>query len=175
MNNIFPIFIESHFLGAFNKMYERNYLDDPATACCIYLVIAIGARSTMQMTVAATHFTAAWSFYDALVASPYIMSVQALILMVNFSTSCCWLDANLSQTIELMNCNKEGQAILAIGTAIHIAQSLGLHRSLSIHKHPHERGFVQKNYNFRTCIWWTCYCLDKWVFIFCAIGIRRQN
>jgi hypothetical protein len=68
---------------------------------------------------------------------------------------------NYTQTLELMNQNKEGQAVFAIGTAIRMAQSLGLHRALSAHKAAIELTFVEKNYHLRSCIWWTCYCLDK--------------
>ncbi len=63
--------------------------------------------------------------------------------------------------MELLNFHKEGQAILVVGAAIRIAQSLGLHRSLQAHTHPHEKNFIQKEHNLRNKIWWTCYCLDK--------------
>ncbi|PYH93143.1 hypothetical protein BO71DRAFT_7372 [Aspergillus ellipticus CBS 707.79] len=45
--------------------------------------------------------------------------------------------------------------------ATRIAQSIGLHRSLSTHYHPHELQFVMKEHNLRDCVWWLCYCLDK--------------
>ena len=60
-----------------------------------------------------------------------------------------------------MHCNKDGQAMLAVGTAVRISQSLGIHRSLSAHKQPRERGFVEKEYHLRSRVWWVCYCLDK--------------
>lgn len=60
-----------------------------------------------------------------------------------------------------MSRNKEGQAIFAIGNAIRIAQSLGLHRALSSHKHAQEQNFVARHYQLRQCVWWVCYCLDK--------------
>lgn len=65
------------------------------------------------------------------------------------------------QTIELMNQNKEGQAIFTIGTAIRMAQSLGMHRALSAHKEVIELNFIEKDYHLRSRVWWTCYCLDK--------------
>jgi hypothetical protein len=64
-----------------------------------------------------------------------------------------------------MNSHKDGQAILSIGLAIRIAQSIGLHRSLAAHKHPYEKEFVRKEHHLRNCVWWTCYCLDKYAIL----------
>jgi hypothetical protein len=61
-----------------------------------------------------------------------------------------------------MNFHKDGQAILCIGSSIRIAQSIGLHRSLAAHTHPYEKEFVRKEHNLRNCVWWACYCLDKY-------------
>ncbi|KAJ5634263.1 hypothetical protein N7528_002105 [Penicillium herquei] len=65
------------------------------------------------------------------------------------------------QALYLMNTGRESQALLHIGIATNIAQSIGLHRSLSAHNHPHEFQFVLKEHSLRICIWWACYCLDK--------------
>lgn len=83
MNNLFPILSESQFRVAAEEFYRKGHVDDPALACCLYLVVAIGARSSRETSVSKTHFAAAWTLYDAVVASPYILSVQALVLMVS--------------------------------------------------------------------------------------------
>lgn len=142
---MYPILIETDFWNLFSSMYSQGYLSDPAQACTIYLVLAIGSRSTSRTDISKLHLDAAWNLFSSLIAAPYLPSVQALLLMA----------------IELMNCNKEGQAILVTGNAVRIAQSLGLHRALASHLHPHERGFVQQDYQLRTNVWWVCYCLDK--------------
>uniref|UniRef100_L7JBG1 Zn(2)-C6 fungal-type domain-containing protein n=1 Tax=Pyricularia oryzae (strain P131) TaxID=1143193 RepID=L7JBG1_PYRO1 len=52
-------------------------------------------------------------------------------------------------------------AYLAIGSAVRMAQSIGLHRRLAAHKRPQELVFVQKDIGLRSRVWWTCYWLDK--------------
>ena len=86
MNDIFPIFTEGQVRLAVQQFYRQGYLEDAPVACCIYLVVAIGARSTGQTNVSSSHFAAAWALYDALIASPYLSSVQALVLMVQCAT-----------------------------------------------------------------------------------------
>ncbi|KAL3475854.1 fungal-specific transcription factor domain-containing protein [Aspergillus californicus] len=130
----------------FNDHYERFYQADrtlePAVVSCVLLAIALGCEDS---EVADLHFRAAWDLYGDLVAHPYLSSVQAFILM----------------SLYLTNAGRENQAHLNIGIAARIAQSIGLHRSLSTHNHPHEFGFVLKEHSLRSCIWWVCYCLDK--------------
>lgn len=65
------------------------------------------------------------------------------------------------QALYLINTGRDSQALLSIAIAVNIAQSIGLHRSLSIHNHPHEFQFILKEHRLRSCVWWVCYCLDK--------------
>ncbi|KIW18217.1 hypothetical protein PV08_02505 [Exophiala spinifera] len=148
IHRILPFLDELHVRKMVDDFYDHGIVHEQVNVCCIYLLIAIGARSfsgSDAEQISTTHFAASWSMHDIILAAPYLASVQCLILM----------------TIELTNQNKEGQAIFAIGTAVRIAQSLGLHRPLSAHKEIIELRFVQKNYRLRSCVWWTCYCLDK--------------
>lgn len=82
----FPFIHEPHFRKSFEDYYSSNTSDDLVNICCIYLVIAIGARSLPNSSsISADHFSATWSMYDAILASPYLSSVQCLILMVRLT------------------------------------------------------------------------------------------
>ena len=60
-----------------------------------------------------------------------------------------------------MSQNRESQAVFTIGTAIRMAQALGLHRALSAHKEIIELNFIVKDYHLRSRVWWSCYCIEK--------------
>ncbi|PWY80309.1 hypothetical protein BO94DRAFT_626109 [Aspergillus sclerotioniger CBS 115572] len=145
VNCLFPILSRSQFLAEYEAFYLTKQSTDAAFVCCYYMVLALGARGSMMSTAPTDLFRLAWELYNRVVSTPYLQSVQVLLLMA----------------LELINCNKDGQAIIAVGTAVRIAQSLGLHRGISAHKQPYERGFVEKEYHLRASIWWVCYCLDK--------------
>ncbi|PYI10265.1 hypothetical protein BO78DRAFT_426853 [Aspergillus sclerotiicarbonarius CBS 121057] len=145
VNCLFPILSRSQFLAEYEDFYRTRQSTDAAFVCCYYMVLALGARGSMTSAAPTEFFQLAWELYNRIVSTPYLQSVQALLLMA----------------LELINCNKDGQAILAVGTAVRIAQSLGLHRGISAHKQPYERGFVEKEYHLRASVWWVCYCLDK--------------
>ena len=72
------------------------------------------------------------------------------------------------QTLCFLEAGKDGQAILCIAFAAQMAQSIGLHRSLFIYRHPREIAYILKDHDLRNRIWWTCYCLDKYVG-FCSL------
>ncbi|PYI02718.1 hypothetical protein BO78DRAFT_422282 [Aspergillus sclerotiicarbonarius CBS 121057] len=140
---LFPIFDWKVFSASYESFYQTGRTCDPALACSIFLVIALGSDDNVD--VCDSHFQAACSLYGDLVARPYMSSVQSLILM----------------TLHLINTGRDGQALLTIGIATRIAQSIGLHRSLSTHYHPHELQIVLREHTVRNCVWWLCYCLDK--------------
>ncbi|KAJ9139381.1 hypothetical protein NKR23_g7851 [Pleurostoma richardsiae] len=142
-NYLFPVLDESNFRHAYNLFYEdAGIAINTGQIACVLLVIALGSNT---VEVFDAHLHAAFLLYHNLVASPYLPTVQVFILM----------------TLCFMNAGKDGQAILSIAYASHIAQSMGLHRSVHIHRHPRELAFILKDYHLRNRIWWTCYSLDK--------------
>ncbi|KAL4807430.1 fungal-specific transcription factor domain-containing protein [Aspergillus unguis] len=139
---LLPILDPRAFCDSYETFYQMGRAVEPAVVSGIFLVIALGCEDS---EVADMHFRAVLDLVGELVARPYLPSVQAFILM----------------SLYLINAGRESQAHLNIGLAARIAQSIGLHRSLSTHNHPHEFQFVLKEHNLRSCIWWACYCLDK--------------
>ncbi|KAI6355262.1 hypothetical protein MCOR25_008276 [Pyricularia grisea] len=142
---IAPVLDEDRIWRLFEDLYRDGSSSDVSRMCCLYLAIAIGDSSPDGHASRNVHFTTVWSLYDRLIATPYLPSVQALVLL----------------TLLLMNLHRDGQAYLAIGSAIRMAQSIGLHRRLAAHKRPQELVFVQKDIGLRSRVWWTCYWLDK--------------
>ncbi|KAL3454903.1 fungal-specific transcription factor domain-containing protein [Aspergillus heterothallicus] len=139
---LFPIFDQRVLQQDYDNFYANSGDNDVPRAVCIMLVIALGSG---DKAVYQPHFDAANALYTQLVAQPYMYAVQALILM----------------TLHLINIGKDGQAYLTIGTATRISQSIGLHRSIATHVDLHEFQFVFREHHLRSCIWWTCYCLEK--------------
>lgn len=82
IHTMLPFLVEHQFREAFNNFYDKGQSGDVATVACIYLVIALGSRSVAARDDGSIHFNAAWSLYDHVMASPYLPSVQAFILMV---------------------------------------------------------------------------------------------
>ncbi|KAJ5354254.1 hypothetical protein N7541_006818 [Penicillium brevicompactum] len=118
---LLPIFDVKQLRLHYEIFYQADRNLEPADIACVLLAIALGCENP---DVADLHFRAAWGLYSDLLAHPYLSSVQAFILM----------------SLYLMNSGRDNQAHLNIGTATRIAQSIGLHRSLSTHNHPHEFG-----------------------------------
>ncbi|KAL4803982.1 fungal-specific transcription factor domain-containing protein [Aspergillus unguis] len=145
VNSLFPVVSPPVLTASFNSFYDTGSSNDPVLVCTIYTVLALGSRQDDAQDEAQRLFGAAWELYGRVVSTPYLPSVQALLLMA----------------LELMNSHKDGQAMLAVGTAVRIAQSIGMHRRLSSHTQPRERRFIAQEYSLRTRIWWVCYCLDK--------------
>jgi hypothetical protein len=79
---LFPILDQIAFLSTYESFYRGEYCGDPSQVACILLVIALGSNHNDDPDVHSTHFTAAWALYHQFMASPYIGSIQALILMV---------------------------------------------------------------------------------------------
>ncbi|CAK7235545.1 hypothetical protein SBRCBS47491_009329 [Sporothrix bragantina] len=140
-HNLYPVLEQNDFLLAYDAFYS-GATPSPASLACVLLVIALGCDKRELFDA---HLRAAYDLYGRLISQPFVASVQALILM----------------TVCFLNAERDGQAILSIGLATQIAMSIGLHRSLYTHRHPHEFAFVLRDHNSRNCIWWTCYCLEK--------------
>ncbi|KAJ5759690.1 hypothetical protein N7520_006846 [Penicillium odoratum] len=145
IKSMFPVLSRGDFIPLYEEFYHSGHSTNAVFVCSLYMVMALGSRKDGGSGDSNDLFAAGWELYSRVISTPYLPSVQALLLMA----------------LELMHGNKDGQASLAVGTAVRIAQSLGLHRRLAAHKHPWERGFVEREYNLRTRIWWVCYCLDK--------------
>ncbi|KAL3496579.1 fungal-specific transcription factor domain-containing protein [Aspergillus germanicus] len=139
---LFPLFDPVDLQQDYDNFYANSEDNNPSRAVCILLAIALGSS---DKAVYQPHFDAANALYTHLLGRPYMYAVQALILM----------------TLHLINIGKDGQAYLTIGTATRIAQSIGLHRSIATHLDLHEFQFVFREHHLRSCIWWTCYCLEK--------------
>ncbi|KZL69613.1 fungal specific transcription factor domain-containing protein [Colletotrichum incanum] len=122
---------------------------------CIYSIICIGAdEETCMLTEVGTHYlTAAYSLLAHVISTPYLASVQALVLL----------------TVALRGRSKEGQGWQTLGQAIRIAHSIGLHRHASTRQsgNPPEPGTsmpspgYQADQKLHSRIWWTCYNLEK--------------
>ncbi|KAF6800909.1 fungal specific transcription factor domain-containing protein [Colletotrichum sojae] len=122
----------------------------------IYSIICIGAdEDTGTVTDVGTHFlTAAYGLLAHVISTPYLASVQALVLL----------------TIALRGRSKEGQGWQTLGQAIRIAHSIGLHRHAST-RHPKSPTAAaagsapspgyQGSRRLHSQLWWSCYTLEK--------------
>lgn len=112
-----------------------------------YLIMSLGAD---EAAVAPTedgsrYFKAAVSLFGHVILMPYLASVQTLILY----------------TIRYRAMNKDGMGWQAIGIAIRIAHTLGLHRH-SVLRPSREHGIQQRSAQlFHARIWAICCCLEK--------------
>ncbi|KAI0485015.1 fungal-specific transcription factor domain-containing protein [Xylariaceae sp. FL0804] len=121
---------------------------DIASLVTIYCVISIGAdEAAGHITdVGTTYLEAAYGLYGHLVSMPYIISVQALLLLC----------------IALRGRCKEGQGWHILGTAIRMSHSMGLHRHISLHDESPSPGPGYKvDLQLHARLWWTCYSLEK--------------
>ncbi|KAI3529031.1 fungal specific transcription factor domain-containing protein [Colletotrichum filicis] len=121
----------------------------------IYCIICIGAdEETGTLAEIGTHYlTAAYSLLAHVISTPYLASVQALLLL----------------SVALRGRSKEGQGWQTLGQAIRIAHSIGLHRHASTRhsRNPPDTGDsaaspgYQANRKLNTQVWWVCYTLEK--------------
>ncbi|KXH45656.1 fungal specific transcription factor domain-containing protein [Colletotrichum simmondsii] len=121
----------------------------------IYCIICIGAdEETGTLAEIGTHYlTAAYSLLAHVISTPYLASVQALLLL----------------SIALRGRSKEGQGWQTLGQAIRIAHSIGLHRHASTRHSRNPPGDgdsaaspgYQANRKLNTQVWWVCYTLEK--------------
>lgn len=90
------------------------------------------------------YLTAAYSLYGALMAHPYLPSVQALLLL----------------GVAVRGRSKDGQCWQLTGQAIRIAHSVGLHRHLSA-SHPPPVPGDPEGLPLEARVWWSCYALER--------------
>lgn len=109
----------------------------------VYACLAIGADSLGHSAQGTGYITAAYSLYAYLVAQPYLPSAQALILIC----------------LALRGRNKDGAGSQALGQAIRIIHSLGLHRKLNGYGNPNMEQTELMHLGLKT--WWSAYCLDR--------------
>lgn len=109
----------------------------------VYACLAIGADSLGQTTQGLDLITAAYSLYAYLVAQPYVQSAQALLLIC----------------LALRGRNKDGAGSQALGQAIRILHTLGLHRKLNGHDKPDQEHTGSLRLGVQ--VWWSAYCLDR--------------
>ncbi|KAJ5513819.1 hypothetical protein N7463_003371 [Penicillium fimorum] len=112
---------------------------------CISMMVAIGATAhpsgptkEMQQKVSALH-QQAWSMMDYVLAHPYTGSVQVLLL----------------HTLYFTQQGKLGIAWSTCGTALRLAESIGLHRHT-----PSELQLSDDLVRLRARLWWIAYSLD---------------
>lgn len=127
---------------------------DAAPVVSILAILCIGAD---EMEGGATdmgkaYLTAAYSLYGALMAHPYLSSIQALVLL----------------GVAMRGKSKDGQCWQLTGQAIRVAHSIGLHRHLSA-SHPTFASSISVNLAnsdsdhlpLEARVWWSCYALER--------------
>ena len=146
-NSIFPLLNETDFraqvahLPRVLNFHSLIQAQRPSTACLLAVLSIASDEKSGGVTADGTRYLeAAYSLYASLVSMPYLMSVQALLLI----------------TVALMGRNKEGAGFYALGQGIRIAQSLGLHRN-----HQSEQMSDSPQGNQATTVWWCAYCLER--------------
>ena len=109
----------------------------PAIAV-VYACLAIGAQNLYQIELGRRLLSAASSLYAYLVAFPYLQSAQALLLLV----------------LGLRARNKDGAGSQALGQAIRILHSIGVHKTRT-----HRASDTALEIGRR--VWWCAYCLER--------------
>lgn len=134
---------------------------DVPSVACIFAVLAMGADETAGAAtdLGTVFIEAAYSLYAHLIASPYLSSVQALVL-VGFA---------------LRGKSKDGQCWQLTGQAVRIAHSIGLHRHLSsLSRFPRlprdknspstlcaHKSLGPGQFSLEARVWWSCYALER--------------
>lgn len=129
---------------------------DVPSVVFIFTILAIGADETAGSAteLGNSYIEAAYSFYSHLVASPYLSSVQALILL----------------GFALRGKSKDGQCWQLTGQAVRIAHSIGLHRHISSRSRQASRAFPEtstsdqpstENFSLEARVWWSCYAIER--------------
>ncbi|KAJ5783016.1 hypothetical protein N7457_004790 [Penicillium paradoxum] len=118
---------------------------DPIQFMCICIMVAIGVTAhpsgptqEMQEKISALH-QRAWSMMNYVLAHPYTGSVQVLLLHTLFFTQQ----------------GKLGIAWSTCGTALRVAESIGLHRHT-----PSDLQLSDDLVRLRARLWWVAYSLD---------------
>ncbi|KJR88126.1 uncharacterized protein SPSK_07103 [Sporothrix schenckii 1099-18] len=111
----------------------------------IFAIVAIGTEEAAgaPTELGSTFVTAAYSLLAHLVGTPYLSSVQALLLLAVALRCRC----------------KEGQAWHVVAQAVRVAQSIGLHRQIRRRDQDGVAGAAGVDLHAR--VWWSCYALEK--------------
>ena len=154
-NSVFPVFDEEVLRRDTVRFIQQYRLDDPSAMrldaltpyeipllATIYLVTALGLLDVVprQQAQVKLYLDAAYSLYGNIIGVPYLSSVQALLLL----------------HLVLKATSRDGASWQALGSAIRVAYSIGLHRappSPPLHSAALERTKAR--------IWWCCYALDR--------------
>ena len=116
---------------------------------CLYSVLALVADEKAGKYTASgyAYLSAAYGLSAYVTSSPYLPSVQALLLLA----------------LALRARNKDGAGWQTLGQAIRVAQSIGLHRRVdsSIVRTPGNESLQAGDEELGSRAWWICYCLEK--------------
>lgn len=149
---LYPLFDIDHFKSNVRRL---SVMPDPQKLpaeqvpllMSAYLVVSLGADETAQKPTSEgdKYLQAATSLLSHVILMPYLASVQSLLLF----------------TIAYRGRNKDGVAWQALGMAIRIGHTLGLHRFSSVH--PSSQHAIQVKYQqlFHARVWGICCCLEK--------------
>lgn len=129
---------------------------DVPSVVSIFAILAMGAdeNASSSTDFGNSYIEAAYSLYGHLVASPYLPSVQALILL----------------GFALRGKSKDGQCWQLTGQAIRIAHSIGLHRHILSRSRQASRGFPGTHtsdqlsaecLSLEARVWWSCYAIER--------------
>ncbi|KAG9514285.1 hypothetical protein KCV07_g8210, partial [Aureobasidium melanogenum] len=144
---LFPIVSVEDVISSIQYMSQQDLKNLPVRQrpliATVYACLAIGADSLGHTNQGLDLVTAAYSLYAYLVAQPYLQSTQALLLIC----------------LALRGRNKDGAGSQALGQAIRILHTLGLHRRLNDYGKLNQGQTESLRLGIQ--IWWSAYCLDR--------------
>ncbi|KAG9602981.1 hypothetical protein KCV01_g7021, partial [Aureobasidium melanogenum] len=144
---LFPIVPVEDVTSSIQYMSQQDLRNLPVRQrpliATIYACLAIGADSLGHTHQGLDLVTAGYSLYAYLVAQPYLQSAQALLLIC----------------LALRGRNKDGAGSQALGQAIRILHTLGLHRKLNGYGKLDQEQTESLRLGIQ--IWWSAYCLDR--------------
>ncbi|KAL4806519.1 fungal-specific transcription factor domain-containing protein [Aspergillus unguis] len=143
---LYPI-MDGEFAATWRQIYNHDSLS-AISYCRFCLVILVGNivspahshRDNWQASQRLHEQT--WSLLDRVMASPFIESLQVMLL----------------HTVFLLYCGKTGIAWMTCSMAVHIAQSLGLHQHP-----PPQLGLTPQQTTLRSNLWAVAYTLDAFL------------
>ena len=145
---LYPV-LSVEFQNEWRQLYDNSsYTHSPATYARFHLVVAVGNLISPLCSDSGTQETAqrlqeqAWSLIDRVMASPYIESLQVMLL----------------HTIFLLYSGKTGIAWVTCGMAVRVAQSLGLHQHT-----PLQLTLSAEHLSLRSRLWSVAYTLDAFL------------
>lgn len=148
LHMLYPI-MDLDFLDSWHKVYDGDHQTLSAIAYSrLCLVAAVGNLVSPLSSDSDTWEKAqrlqekSWTLIDRVMASPFIDSMQIMLL----------------HSVFLLYCGKTGIAWMTCGIAVRIAQSLGLHQHT-----PSQLGFNAQNIGLRSRLWTVAYTLDAFL------------